>query len=396
MQFTCSFLALWIALFMTLAADAAPAQVPEAVPVDGEPFPGELAAIDAQWQVTFQSAGTTRVLPAADLVSWGKCPEAGRRPLVVLADGGLLAADAREMDKDNLTADSDLFGPVKLPLEVVAGIVFQPPADRHRRDLLLDRIASASGDADRLVLANDDEIVGRVQTIAKESIQVKTGVGALPVEIRRTRAILFNPALLHRPASKGLRAHAGFRDGSRLLATGLAVNEKSLKITTAGGIAWTTSPQELTWLAPLGGRVTYLSDLKPDEYRYVPFLELRWPYRNDRSVTGAWLRCGGRPYLKGLGVHSAARLTYLLGEPYRRFQAELGIDDETTGRGSVRFRVFVDGKPRYESPTVVGGQPPVPVSLDISGAKRLDLIVDYADRADEMDHADWLNARLVR
>jgi hypothetical protein len=35
------------------------------------------------------------------------------------------------------------------------------------------------------------------------------------------------------------------------------------------------------------------------------------------------------------------------------------------------------------------------VSVDLSGAKRISLIVDFADRADEWDRADWLDARLV-
>jgi hypothetical protein len=89
--------------------------------------------------------------------------------------------------------------------------------------------------------------------------------------------------------------------------------------------------------------------------------------------------------LKGLGMHSASRLTYALTRPYGRFQAEPAIDDQTGG-GSVGFRVFVDGQVGYASPIVRGGQPPVPVSVDIAGAKRIDLVVDFADRADELDH----------
>ncbi len=68
----------------------------------------------------------------------------------------------------------------------------------------------------------------------------------------------------------------------------------------------------------------------------------------------------------------------------------------TEGRGSVRYRVFVDSEEKFASPIVRGGGPPVPVSVDVTGAKRLDLVVDFADRADEQDHADWLDARLVR
>jgi NPCBM/NEW2 domain len=37
----------------------------------------------------------------------------------------------------------------------------------------------------------------------------------------------------------------------------------------------------------------------------------------------------------------------------------------------------------------------VPISVDLAGAKRLELIVEYADHADVLDCADWLDARLA-
>ena len=39
---------------------------------------------------------------------------------------------------------------------------------------------------------------------------------------------------------------------------------------------------------------------------------------------------------------------------------------------------------------------PQAVSIDLSGAKRLDLVVDYGEAGDVLDHADWLGARLVK
>ena len=81
---------------------------------------------------------------------------------------------------------------------------------------------------------------------------------------------------------------------------------------------------------------------------------------------------------------------------FRRFETEIGIDDSTGGRGSVQFRVLVDGQERFASRVIRGGDRPTPVSVDIRGGKRLELVVDYADRADVLDHADWLVRRLIR
>jgi hypothetical protein len=124
-------------------------------------------------------------------------------------------------------------------------------------------------------------------------------------------------------------------------------------------------------------------------------LSTSWPYREDRNVLDGMLRVGGRTFVKGLGVHGAARLSYAVPESARQFHAEAAVDDCAGGGGSVRFRVFVDGQPKYASPVARGGEAPLPVRVDISGAKRLDLVVDFADRGDELDRADWLDARFV-
>jgi hypothetical protein len=382
-----------------------------AVPVDGEPFPAQLAAVDERWQMTFATPVARRVLPAASLVSWGRCVDAARGPLVVLADGSLLAAEVHGADREGFSADSSLFGALRLPRMLVAGVLLHPPADRARRDSLIDRVLSSvtgatdgrgltGGDADRALLVNGDEVAGTIERIAEGKIRLQSTVGPLELEIRRVGAILCRAALVPRGevarAPEALGATAGFRDGTRLYAASLVIVENSLRVTLPGGIAWNTSPKELAFLQPRGGQVVYLSDVKPESYRHVPFLGLSWPYHVDRNVAGGMLRGGGMLCLKGLGMHSASRLSYALAEPYRRFQAELVVDDQTNGGGSVGFRVFVDGQVRHASPIVRGGQPPVPVSVDIAGAKRIDLVVDFADRADELDHADWLNARLLR
>lgn len=399
--------ALWALAALAAAPTngAAPDGLGLAVPADGQAFGARLIAADAQWQLTFHTPQGPRLLSAAGLVSWGQWPQPGQRPLVLLADGGLLVANVPAVAKGELVCHSGLFGRTALPLERVAGVLFAPPADRTARDLAIDRIASATGPFDRLLLANGDELKGSILSLAEGMIRLRAAPGRDPsthqIEVRRAAAVIFNPMLRRRDpeAQQGLRAWVGFADGSRLLACGLVLDEKSLAVTTVSGLTWKASPKELAALQPLGGQVTYLSDLKAAKYEHTPYLALAWPYRTDRSVSGALLRAGGRLYLKGLGVHSAARLTYALdaiNAPYRRFQAELAIDDQTGGRGSVIFRVLVDDQARYTSPIVRGGQPPLPVSVDVAGAKKLELIVEFADRADELDHADWLNARLVR
>lgn len=374
---------------------SAPAAQPPAVTIDAGRFAAAVSAIDAQQQITFRTEPSTRIVAAADLVSWGSPVEPPSRTLIVLAGGGILVAEVTASDPGQLRARSAQVGPVTLPRDAVSGIIFQPPADRRRADALVDRLIGAAAPSDRLLLANSDELSGTVEGLSNQQVDMRADMGLVSVKVDRLTAVIFRHAAPPPPAA-GLRLWTGLADGSRLLARQVRLDQKALRVTLGGGTQLTAEPDALVWLAPVGGRAVYLSDLPTADYRHVAFLDLVWPYRTDHSVTGAWLRAGGRPYAKGLGVHSAARLTYNLTEPYRRFEAQLAIDDDTAGGGSVRFRVFVDGKAKYTSPIIRGHQPPLPVAVDLEGGRRLDLVVDFADRADQLDHADWLDARVEK
>jgi hypothetical protein len=386
------------------------AALPTAVPIDGKPFAAELAAVGKDGGLEFAADGQTRKMPVTDLVSWGAPVEPRRGPIVVLADGGLLAADVLAADKDRLDADSELFGRLKLPLEQLSGVIFRLPGAVAERDRLLDRLTAAAGDSDRLILDNGDEIAGTLDAIDEKAATLQTAAGPSSVELGRIDAVVFNPSLRAKSDERSPHAWLGFRDGSRLLgdartvAAPLPLGDKNggaapeklgdgLQCTVIGQ-TWKTARKNLVFLQPLFGRAEYLSRLKPAEYRHVPYLSVAWPYKLYRNVQGGLLRSGGRLYLQGIGMHSAARLSYELPPKAQRFQAEAAIDDAAAD-GSVRFRVFIDGKEKFTSPTVRSSMPPLPIDIDIVGGKRLDLVVDFADRGDVRDYADWLDARLI-
>ncbi|HEY4760443.1 MAG TPA: NPCBM/NEW2 domain-containing protein [Thermoguttaceae bacterium] len=369
--------------------------IPTAVPVNGPAFNAESISIDGKGQITFQTAGQKRQMPLGDLVAWGECLEPKRTPILVLSDGGLLVADVVAVDKETASVESQLFGRLKLPLSDVAGVVYRLPAEVKDRDALFDRIIQATGKSDRLILDNGDELAGVIESIKESAVSINTDVGQIAINFDRITSIIFNPTSRRKISSEEPKIWLGFIDGSRLIVSGLQLDASGMQFTMMGQ-TWKSDPKNLVFIQPLTSRTIYLSDLRPSEYQFVPFLDLNWPYCMDRSVTGSFLRADGALYLKGIGMHSTARLIYKLDRPYKRFQAELAIDDSTQGSGSVQFRVFVDGQDKFTSGIIRGGMKPLPISVDISGAKRLDLIVEFADRADVQDHADWLNARLVK
>jgi len=145
------------------------------------------------------------------------------------------------------------------------------------------------------------------------------------------------------------------------------------------------------------GTVTYLSDLTP-----TTAVNGWGPYEKDMSNgeqaagDGHTITIRGATYAKGLGVHAVSDLRYNLPATCTTFSAVAGIDDETAGRGSVDFQVYLDGSgtPVYDSGVVTGTSAALPVSVDVTGHTQLRLAVAVGTTMD-YDHSDWGDAKLV-
>lgn len=353
---------------------------------DESPQPGALAA----------------ALPAAldELVLWGAFVEPRRAPLMIFRDGGVLAADIVELSASGLTIDHDLFGERTLPIGQVRAIVLQWPAGRAARDRVAGRWRGpgrADGQAE-VILDNGDRLLGRPSIGRDGRVELSQGDRRAAVPADRVAQILFAalPAAEEerRDAAGFGRSWVGWTDGTCLLVEQLVVAGEQLSF-RAFGSQWKGSARSLAAIQPLGARVAYLSDRQPNAYRHVPFLDAARPYCLDATATGGWPRCRGQLYRKAIGMTSAARLGFAVEPRATAFAAAVGIDDTTDGGGSVRVRVFVDGLPRWSSEIIRGGQPPVDLSVELNGASQLDLVVDFADRADVLDRVLWLNPRLI-
>ncbi len=193
-------------------------------------------------------------------------------------------------------------------------------------------------------------------------------------------------------------------DGSRLTAAFLRWNEERLELETAAGRGLALPNATIAEAFFDDGSLRFLSDLVPVEVEEAsPFgddMGLSWPYRMDRSVTGGPLSAGGRAWSRGIGVHAPSRLTFALDGSWKELRGAAAVDDEVlrlSARGSVVFRVFVDGEQRFESGVVRGGDAPLTLPrIDLEGARALTLEVDMSTDLHVADRADWLGVMLVK
>ncbi|MBR4748375.1 MAG: NPCBM/NEW2 domain-containing protein [Abditibacteriota bacterium] len=110
------------------------------------------------------------------------------------------------------------------------------------------------------------------------------------------------------------------------------------------------------------------------------------------------LRVNGKIYDKGIGTHANGTIEVALDGGYSRFEAEVGTQEYVIGSdtGSVVFVVKTEYGELFRSPVLTSHMDPVPVSVDVTGATSLYLIVEDGGDGITNDGCCWLNARLTK
>lgn len=323
----------------------------------------------------------------------------GGESLVLLANGDRLVARPTAVSDDVLTVTwkrGTSQNDWKLPLETVAAVVFDlPVAKTDRQRLFADLQTLPPGD-DIVLLVNGDRTQGEFEKLDGAFVELKLTTGPLKLDRSRVRAIRFNPELTNAPKVEGRRLVISLVDGSRLTATSAELQGSELKLTTPSKQALTLSLAAVVSCHVYGGRAIPLADREPTEISFVPYLAARWPLVKNSNVLHGPLSLRGTEYGAGLGMHSRMSVTYALSGNEREFRATVGIDDSANGAGSVRFAVELDGKRTWTSDEITGRSAPLDLPpVAVRGAKRLTLLVDFGQKADVSDYADWCNAVLI-
>jgi hypothetical protein len=391
---------------------------------------------------SFASSERNYVLSAQEWITWGQWHERYDLPQLILTDGSRLSVWVRGLTRNGLSIESDVWPQHQLTRDTLRELCFQPPVRMRERDRLLDLLThDPTSRGDRLLLTQGDRLFGHFQNTPLnqadepgstqqtefEQVWFERAAGqparSIPVAdvvaawwqaspladgSRPERAVGGRISREPSPTNRA-RLLVGLRDGSLLVVERCEQIATQVRLVLAcgaelaadGGRFW----PEVTFLQPLDEHVRYLSDSEPLAYRQVPFFALTRSLGRDRNAQGGRLRFAQRVYAKGIGLQGTARAVYELQAGDEQFAAEVGIDAISGEEGSVIFRVFVErqmeeGKRAWEmalqTPIVRGGEPLLPIRLDLHQAQRLALVTDFADRTDVGDLANWFNARILR
>lgn len=134
--------------------------------------------------------------------------------------------------------------------------------------------------------------------------------------------------------------------------------------------------------------VLLLSNFKMDSYTQ----DWGQPQMNE-SVEHGTLTLDKENFRYGIGSHANSRIVYTLPRVYDKFHAVVGLDDESACGDGAYFIVRGDGREVYRSSRLYSSQKEV-VEADVSGARTLELVLDFGGKDRDCDHGDWANAWL--
>ncbi|GAA5210901.1 NPCBM/NEW2 domain-containing protein [Streptomyces thinghirensis] len=103
----------------------------------------------------------------------------------------------------------------------------------------------------------------------------------------------------------------------------------------------------------------------------------------------------GTTYTKGLGAHALSAVTVHIGGNCTAFTANVGLDGETNGYGSVTFTLLADGEPVATTDILHTHQAALPLRANVTRGAKLELVVGHARDGNGSDHAGWTDAKII-
>ena len=396
------------ALLAGLGADG-PASVPSdptfaAIKTDGSTVTGRLRRLDLHGGVSLAIDERDKIetVPPGQLVKLVRegstqATSSDGGSIILFPDGDRLYRSVLGPAGDtSLEVQSFALGTLAVPLDSVLALILAPPLETDVAHAFIVKIREDGRNTEVLWLANGDRLAGGLLALDDKTIKFQPSTGKVEIDRSGVVALGFDPKLVNYPRPAGPYLELTMIDGSRLGVTAITVEGSGLIASTRFGQMIKVPIAELAQIHPKNGAVAYLSERVPTLTRYVSYLGPTRPLKTDQAIDGQPLRLGGKMYDRGLGTQSRTYLVYKLEPGFQRFQALVGVDDRAGPLGSVVFRVVVDGKETYTSPPMSVRDTPKAVNLAITGAKSLVLITDFGERGEVRDHADWVEARLVK
>lgn len=384
-------------VLLSLLALLAQAPAVEVDGLKGDRHAGQLIELNSA-SLKLQQTDTTVEFPLAGVLEVRfpapTPPEPSAGPRVALVDGTRLNLKDFRATGDLATLESLCCGTLTVPINQLAHVRFG--ISTTKLDEAWGALLARDSKGDLLVTRKEDtlDFLPGVAGAIGDKVAFLLDGEEIPVPREKVYGVVFRRRAAGQPKPLCEAALAG---GDLLQCAQVRIDSAGCRATLVSGAELTLPAASLASLNFSAGKVRYLSQLEPREVKYIPWFDLVWEYRRDRTLDGNALSLGGKTYARGLAIHSKTTLRYRIAGEFSRLQALAGIDDDVRHVGSqVQLIISGDGKRLFDAP-VQAADPPRPLDLDVTGVRDLEIVVDFgADGGLQGDRLDLADAKLIK
>ncbi len=371
------------------------------VPVEVRPWAGpsvrgELIELSPE-AVVFQTDGGPQTLDVARLqeISAVNAVKPADRPVTVwveLIDGSLICGDKYTAVAGLATVSTVTGQSLSIRTAAIHAVRFRDYASAPQLADRWRQVATAKATGDSLVVRrgdNLDQVTGVIRDVTEEVIQFEADGDEIQAKRTKLEGLLYyHPAVGELPPRSALVTGVS---GTQWSVKSLRKVDDRLELVSVAGVPVSLPLVDFSRIDFSSGNSQWLDALEPESVEWHPFIETK--------STAAWLPrpllLAGQAYDRGLRVQSRTELVYRLTGDARQFQALVGIDDRVRPAGHVRLVVSGNDKELF-SQTITGSDEPLALGLDISGVKRLRILVDFGEQVDIADFLNLCDARITK
>lgn len=404
--------------------------------LDGDNISGEITSLSAD-TLALKTDGVDRMFAVRNLLSVTPQHNGSKNvapigtfsgAIVELLDGSRLLGTkysvANSKAKLKLTSGAE----AEIPTRAIRSVRLKSHENRPELKLEWNEIVGSKIAGDTIIIRKEvkvpvgdkgakteyslNSLDGVLRNVTDEVVEFDYAGDTLPVKRQKVEGFVYYHTAGRKFPTPICRVYEA--SGSQWLVRSLDLNKGVVKVESASGVRTLLDLKNIVKFDFTAGNTTYLSDLAPERIEWNPYLdfgttskaliELNKP-RMDRGLLGEKLSLFvkdetgqrvRRDFDKGISVHSRTLLAYRLPADSKRFIAKTGISPSATGGGYVKLVISGDRETLLEAIVKADDESPLVIDKDVSGFKRLTILVDFGDESDFSDHLNLCNARITK
>jgi len=392
----------------------------EVTSIDGDSYQGKLIGVSSE-SFTISTPDGDRMVPLSDLLSVipveSPQPFAETKIRLDLVDGSILHAQDFTVSKGK----ANVGGKLEIATRSIRTVRFRSHENNSDIKRQWDEINSEDIVGDTLVIRkeikvaspNDEDrtdvmyslnsLDGVLHDVTDETVEFEFGGKRIPVPRRKIEGIIY-----YHPPGRELPSpicRVADADGSAWFVRSMGLEEDGLQIVCVSGVRTVIKLSNVAKFDFSAGNTIYLSDLEPRLVEVKPPLDfgaissskkILYEPRMDQLFDGRKLKIVGseKACEKGISLHSHSTLVFDLPEGAKRFFAKAGIDEAGGHAGRVELSISADRKSLFKGPVTANES--VNLDYDVSGYRRLTIVVAAGEKPDHADFLDLCNARITK